>query len=161
MKQKPFFQFKSVLHFSVQLQKFSAQRNTTGPVTCGLWVWLCISCKSITVMTHRLCCYSLSTPNYIIYLVIRLFFLLSYTDFVDILHFSLIMVWQYPQEWKEGSVMGSMSSPTQSGAMCLRKVRWGPLFPMCLGLLFWHALPLDISVSPGKTQHTFSFVVSY
>lgn len=35
------------------------------------------------------------------------------------------------------------------------------LFPTCLVLLSMHALPHEISVSPGKTQHTFSFFVNY
>lgn len=43
-------QFKSFLLTLRQLQKFLVQRSMTDPVTCGLWVSLCIFCKSISVV---------------------------------------------------------------------------------------------------------------
>lgn len=41
------FPFLPLFMFSLQLQKFWAQKNMTSHVTCGRWVSLCISCKSV------------------------------------------------------------------------------------------------------------------
>lgn len=101
---------------------------------------------------------------YMNHIFIESIIMLFFTDFVVTLPSSHITVWQYPQEWKDGSVLENTISPNKNGAMCLMKVRacwklkrWCYLAFLFAKLLlpFMHPHRLDISVSPGRTYQIY------